>query len=167
MEISGPKGGRLSWSLSSCIGDQMVCLCQRLHLGKMSSMDLFHSAVQYSSDCLIGVCDCLYSPGRTPCALLIKFVKLPQVLGSLVPLDSAQCYWFLPAAPWSVTSLNTLWPVFPVPQGLHLSAPLFRCCRGCSVMPNKIYWATISSRLALPAEKLSLICFQHHFPCGT
>lgn len=98
----------------------MVCLCWHPHLGKMSLMDLFHSAVKYySSDSLkIGVCDCRAIDPSGLCSVLLIPACCPVVCD-------------LPECPVAC--------VFPVPQGAHLSAPQFSCCRECSMLPNKVY----------------------------
>lgn len=120
-------------------------------LRKVVFDNLFLYVVQYYSpgSLKIGVCDHLHNSGQTPQALLIKCAK---VLKSLILLDPVQRYWFLPAC--SVTFLNALWPVFPVFQGA-LNFPA--AGNECSTMPNKPYLATISSRLAPPAEELSYL----------
>lgn len=113
---------------------------------------------------------CLWLPAQpwaNPMCTLNQVCWTATSLGVIDPSGLCSALLIPAYCPVACDLPNTPWPLFPVPQGAHLSAPVFPCCRECSVMPNKIYWATIGSRLALPAEKLSLICFQHHSPCGT
>lgn len=125
--------------LRSYPSDQMVCLCQISCLGNMST-DLFHGAVQfYSSHSLkIGICDCLHSPGWTPRALLIKFVKLPQ---SRVIDPSGLCSVLLIPACCPVV----LWP--PWTPVACVSCPS-RSTLVCSVVPlaaGNAVWCLIRS----------------------
>lgn len=119
-------------------------------LGIIFLTDLFHCALQsYSADSLkISVCNCLHSLGPTPHALLIKFAKLPRSLGVI---DSpGLCSVLLIPACCPVV----LWPPW-MPCGLCFLSLKERACllcgfprsRECSVMPNKIYWATIGFKV--------------------
>lgn len=97
-----------------------------------------------SASLKVGVCDCLHSPGQIPCALLIKFAKLPRSLGVTDPPGLSSVLLIPACCPVVLRPLC-------VPHGLcFLSLQEracrlhgFPCCREQYVMPNEIYWATI------------------------